>query len=252
VQAFCRRAERWLLHHSDLVMCMPALAAEMRARAPGARIREWSYPSLAEKMSAPQQEVDALREELCIPSGAPVVVYSGTFEAYQGLSMLLDAVPSVSATVPDAVFVVVGGTSRRDLDLDRGTGGQVPDGNVKILPRQPRDRMPLFLSMADVLACPRTYGNNLPLKILDYMAVGKPIVATDILAHRAVLDHDRALLVEPSSRGLAAGLVSALTDSNLAARIGTAAKVYCGETLSWRRFVGSIGEIYEELRRGYP
>ena len=61
-----------------------------------------------------------------------------------------------------------------------------------VLPRQPRCRMAAFTELASVLVSPRSHGSNFPLKIFDYLAAGKPIVATDVPAHRAVLDNSLA------------------------------------------------------------
>ena len=236
IQAVLRRLERWLLCNADTVICMPALTAEMQAAAPGTRFREWNYPAAAENLVVAGADTDALRDELRIRRRASVVLYTGTFEPYQGLPSLLEGFPEVLAAIPDAVLVVVGATSEPRTDYG---------ANVRILNRQPRERMPVFLNLADVLVCPRAHGKNLPLKILDYMAVGKPIVATDIVAHRAVLDHDRALLVEPSSHELADGIVRLLQDSDLAGRLGAAAMTYCNENLSWPGFVNFLSEVYE-------
>jgi glycosyltransferase involved in cell wall biosynthesis len=239
VQRICRALERWVLSNADMVMCMPALADGMRVFAPSARIREWRYPAMTGGASATAADTDALREELGISRGAPVVLYTGTFEPYQGLPLLLEAVPTVLASAPGTVFVAVGATNEAGGDFG---------ANVRVLERQSRERMPLFLDLADVLVCPRSHGRNLPLKVLDYMAAGRPIVATDIAAHRAVLDHDRALLVDPSSRAMAAALVTLLDDSDLAGRLGAAARDYCIENFSWRSFVSFLGETYETIR----
>ena len=82
-------------------------------------------------------------------------------------------------------------------------------GALRVVKRQPREKIPGFLAMADVLVSPRAYGDNLPLKIFDYLAAGKPIVATDIPAHRALLDDESALLTGAWSPELASGIVKA-------------------------------------------
>jgi glycosyltransferase involved in cell wall biosynthesis len=112
-------------------------------------------------------------------------------------------------------------------------------GRLHILPRQERDIIPAFMAMADVLVSSRSYGENVPLKIFDYMASGKPIVATDIKAHRALLDADCAVLVDVSVQGLAAGISRALDDPGWAARLGERARQHSGR--------GAGGESFEQL-----
>jgi len=106
-----------------------------------------------------------------------------------------------------------------------------------------------YLSMADVLVSPRSHGGNLPLKVFDYLAAGRPIVATDIPTHRTVLNDQRAVLVPPHTRGLAEGILSLLADPERAARLGHAAREYAKERLGWSSFVASLGGLYEEVHR---
>src|SRR5699024_9774341 len=96
--------------------------------------------------------------------------------------------------------------------VERGHAALVRAGSLRVVKRQPRERIPAYLAMADVVVSPRAYGDNLPLKIFDYLSAGKPIVATDIPAHRSVLDEDRALLTGLWSPDLARGIVRLLQD----------------------------------------
>jgi glycosyltransferase involved in cell wall biosynthesis len=116
-----------------------------------------------------------------------------------------------------------------------------------VVRRQARERIPAFLAMADVVVSPRSYGENLPLKIFDYLAAGKAIVATDIPAHRSVLDEGRALLTGPWSPDLARGIVRLLRDRELAATLAAAALAYSKEQFGWFSFVHSVREIYSEV-----
>lgn len=244
-RALCR-IERWLLHQADSVVSSSGLAARVRAAAPATRLREWEYSGTLP--AASPEETAALRRDLGIPAGRPVVLYSGTFAPYQGLPALFAAIPLVRAEVPDAVFVLVGapetgGTAVERLDLVR-------DGALRVIKRQPRDRIPAFLALADVAVSPRAYGDNLPLKIFDYLAAGKPIVATDIPAHRSALTPESALLTGIEAPDLAGGIVRLLRDPELAARLAAAGRAYAEEKLGWFSFVRSVGDLYEEIHHG--
>jgi glycosyltransferase involved in cell wall biosynthesis len=99
-------AERWLLRRSDVVVMSAGLAARVRSMVPQATVREWHFPSAP--AGADPAEVARLRQRLGIAARAPVVLYSGTFEAYQGLPELIAAIPLVRRRSPDATFVFVG------------------------------------------------------------------------------------------------------------------------------------------------
>ena len=245
-QAALRRCERWLLKQVDLVASSSGLSERVRRIVPGARVREWRYPGLLAR--PPAEEVAALRAELSIPARGPVVVYCGTFENYQGLSDLLAAVPLVLAELPEAVFVLVGNEGTRGRDLLGNAPGFLQAGAVRLIDRQPRDRVPVFLALADVLVSPRTYGGNLPLKIFDYLAAGKPIVATDIPTHRTLLDETRAVLVPPEAREIARAVTTLFHDPDRAARLASAASTYAESSLGWETFVRSVDELYAEAR----
>ena len=239
------RMERWLLRHADSIVSSTGLAQRVHVLAPDARLREWRFPSALPP--APSGEAEELRRELGLRPDQPVVLYSGTFQAYQGLPELLAAIPHVRAEVPGVAFVLVGEDERGSTTLARGHADLVRAGTLRVVKRQPRERIPSFLALADVLVSPRAYGDNLPLKIFDYLAAGKPIVATDIPAHRSVLDEESALLTGAWSPELASGIVRLLRDRALAGRLAAAARTRAEEQFGWFEFVRSVHDLYQEV-----
>ena len=173
-----RACERWLFRNVEVVLCSAGLGSYVRSIEPAARVHEWIFPSAPVAGSA--RRASQLRAEHAIPEGAPVVLYSGTFEAYQGLDLLVAAAADVHARLPEAVFLLIGATAPSDR-----AGRQA--SWLRLVPRQPQAEIAHYLALADVLVSPRVHGRNLPLKIFDYMAAGKPIVATEGEPHRRVL-----------------------------------------------------------------
>ena len=246
VQSVLRGCERWLLRHADSVVSSSGLARIVRERFPKARLREWEYSSPL--LPAEPDEADALRAELRIGPLRPVVLYSGTFESYQGLAELMAAVPHVLAEVPETTFVLVGSMEAEgSTGVERGHADLVRAGSLRVVKRQPRERIPAYLAMADVVVSPRSHGDNLPLKVFDYLGAGKPIVATDIPAHRSVLDEERALLTAVWSPDIARGIVRLLRDRELAARLGANALAYSQEKFGWFSFVRLVSDLYREV-----
>ncbi len=178
-----------------------------------------------------------------------MVLYSGSFESYQGLPELIGAIPAVRARVPGTTFVLVGADRANGLVAHTGAEPLVAAGALRIVDRQPRERMAAYLALADVLVSPRAYGGNLPLKIFDYLAAARPIVATDIPTHRTVLSDDRAVLVAPRTDAIAGGILSVLTDPTRARRLARAAAQYAETHFGWRGFVRSVDELYAEVER---
>jgi glycosyltransferase involved in cell wall biosynthesis len=247
IRAFLHYMERWLLTRVDLVVSSAGLAERVHRLAPGAPVREWRFPSTP--IEASPKQVDALRRELQLPPGAAVVLYSGTFEAYQGLSELLAAIPAVRSRVPEATFVFVGADQANGLASSETARTLMEAGALRIVDRQPRQEMAAYLMLADVLVSPRSYGGNLPLKVFDYLAAGRPIVATDIPTHRTVLNEERALLVAPQTEAIADGILTLLLDRERAARLSGAARSFARDHLGWGSFTHTVAELYEEVHR---
>ena len=142
----------------------------------------------------------------------PVILYAGTFEAYQGIDVLVRAFAVVAAKRPDARLWLVGGTEAqvrraRELVTELGlTDACVLTGVV------PKAQALRYTADAALLVSPRLHGTNTPLKIYEQLASGKPLVATRIWSHTQVLDEKVCYLVDPEPQSMADGLLLALAD----------------------------------------
>jgi len=142
----------------------------------------------------------------------PVILYAGTFEAYQGIDVLVRAFALVAAKRPDARLWLVGGTEAqvrraRELVTELGlTDACVLTGVV------PKAQALRYTADAAILVSPRLHGTNTPLKIYEQLASGKPLVATRIWSHTQVLDEKVCYLVDPEPQSMADGLLLALAD----------------------------------------
>lgn len=234
--------ERWLTNRVDMIITSAGLGAYAAGLAPDTPVREWKFHAPNDPVAP--EEVDSLRARLAIPGGARVVLYTGTFVPYQGLATLLGAVPRVLEAVPDAVIVLVG--AEKTL-AELFPGAEVPASAVRVVDRQPREEMRRYYALADLVVSPRATGRNLPLKVFDYLGAGKAIVATDVHAHRAVLNDDLALLVRPDSDALACGIRLLLEDEILRRRYAGAAAAFARERLGWEPFVRTLSANYAAI-----
>ena len=162
----------------------------------------------------------SVRAELGLTSSTPVVLYTGTFEPYQGLSLFLDAARYVRAHVPEARFVLVGGRPDQIAQVRQQAREVTGDQPTIFVGERPAREIAGFLDAADVLVSPRTTGTNTPLKIYQYLRAGRPIVATRLLTHTQVLNDEVAILTEPTPEAFADGIVLALRDRRLARQLG--------------------------------
>jgi glycosyltransferase involved in cell wall biosynthesis len=221
MQRLLRWLERQAVTRSSAVICSAGLLSYVTSIAPRAHAKEWKFVGLP-----PARDGGIalqLRESLGLSSAARVILYVGTFEPYQGIETLLHAMHLVRAKVPECVLVLIGATPTDNLGELEVAKSLVAAGSLHIVPRQPRAAIPSYFKMADVLVSPRAYGENIPLKIFDYMLAEKPIVATDIVAHRSVLNDSTAVLVDRTASSMAEGIIRLLQAPELGAALSAAA-----------------------------
>ncbi|MFV1987401.1 MAG: glycosyltransferase family 4 protein [Gemmatimonadota bacterium] len=245
LQAFLSRAERWILRRASLVVASQGLGAYVEKMAPGCPCREWQFPSVTRAVD--HDRTADLREELGLGDGVKIVVYSGTFAEYQGLPLLVEGARKVLEEEPGTVFVLVGGTPARVAQLRKLLASRGVLESFRIVPRQTQETARAYVELADVTVSPRAFGDNLPIKILDYMASGKPIVATAIPGHTTTLRESMAVLAEPSAEGLAAGILGLLREPGRARELGGAARDYADAHFGWQAFVDSTREYGREV-----
>ena len=210
-----RRLEGHAFRHAvaAITVCR-SLTDGVRAQAPDTPVFQVEDPPLVDPAAAPDAPgVARLRETLGLGRG-PVVLYSGNFESYQGVDLLLEA----AGRVKGAQFVFMGG-ERREIEAMRARSVWAGAAERCVFAgKRPPAELPAFLALADVVVSPRRQGENTPFKVYTYMASGKPLVATRILTHTQLLDDSLAFLVEPSPEGLARGIEEALAGGAAAAR----------------------------------
>lgn len=180
-----------------------------------------------------------------------IILYTGTFETYQGLDLLLGAMARIADSHPTAHLVMVGGRPAQiDRYRDEARALGVAD-RVTFVGMVDPLRIPAFLEAADVIASPRSRGGNTPLKIYGYMRSGRPLVATDLHTHTQTLDADMACLTPASAEGFAAGLARVLDDPDYAKRLAENAGDRAAERYSDDAYMARVRDFYRDvLERG--
>ena len=181
----------------------------------------------------------AVRGELGIAGDAPLILYTGTFEAYQGLGLLFESARLIAEFRPDARVVLAGGRPDQIESARAAARAAGVETNVVFAGQRPADDIPRFLDAADVLVSPRSTGTNTPLKIYQYLRSGRPIVATRLLTHTQVLDDEVAILTAPTAAAFANGILGALADPERARAIGERARRMAESKYSYEAYLAS-------------
>jgi glycosyltransferase involved in cell wall biosynthesis len=189
----------------------------------------------------------AIRREWAVPEGAPVVLYTGTFEAYQGLDLLFAAAKTVLQSRPHVRFVLAGGQPDQVAHARAESRAGGIEESVIFTGQRPSDEVPRFLDAADVLVSPRSRGTNTPLKIYQYLRAGRPIVATRLPTHTQVLDDEVAILTEATPDAFAAGILAALEQPERAAALGKRALALAESKYSYEAYLDRTRRAYATL-----
>jgi glycosyltransferase involved in cell wall biosynthesis len=193
-----------------------------------------------------------IRQDLGLSDTTPVVLYTGTFEAYQGLDLLFAAAAYVTKRRPDVRFVLAGGRPDQ-IDAARAGARAAGLGDAVIFAGQrPADEIPAFLDAADALVSPRSSGTNTPLKIYQYLRSGRPIVATRLLTHTQVLDDAVAYLSDATPEGFGAAILEALADPDRARAVGARARQLAETKYSYEAYLTRTRQALALLADGTP
>jgi glycosyltransferase involved in cell wall biosynthesis len=228
-----------LRHAAVAVTVCTSLTEGVRRKAPATPVFQVEDPPLVGSDAADPATVDRLRRELGLGL-EPVVLYSGNFESYQGVEMLVEA----AGAVPEAQVVFMGGEPDQVAAMKARAGGRCFYAG-----KRPPSELPAFLALAQVLVSPRRQGENTPFKIYTYLASGKPMVATRIPTHTQLLDDTMAFLTEPTAAGLAAGIRDALAEPQEAAARAGRGRELVDREYSPARYAQKVEAAYAEVER---
>jgi len=225
VRGIFEAVERLMIRSSRVVIVIcPALEETVRRIDPQARVVLIENAPGSGEAEPTAEQAAQIRARFAIAADTPLILYTGTFEAYQGLDLLFEAMAMVRERRPDARLLLAGGKPdqiARARDQARAAGA---DAVTIFAGEQPSTEIPAYLLTCDVLVSPRSRGTNTPLKIYQYLRSGKPIVATRLLTHTRVLDDDTAILTGATAREFADGILAAISDPARAAVVSRQAR----------------------------
>lgn len=244
---------RWCLRRSDCAVTVaPSLTALVERDSPATPIFEVRDTPLDGTQCLPDAAIVASLAASLGPAARRWIVYTGNLDPRQGVAELVSALPQVVARHSDVGLLVVGGEPGQIAALQCLAEAQGLAEHVVCVGRQPPQRMPAYMALAAVLVSPRLEAFVTPLKVFSYMASGRPIVATDLPTHTAVLDRTCAFLVPPTPDGLAEGITKALDQPRHAAELGQQARRRVLRDHSIDRFRRQIRDVYHFVAAAAP
>lgn len=194
---------------------------------------------------------EALKTQLGL-SGCTLIGFIGSFYAYEGLDLLLDAFPKILAQLPDVRLLLVGGGPQEAALRAQVKRLGIPD-KVVFTGRVPHEEVQRYYDLIDVLAYPR-HSMRLtelvtPLKPLEAMAQGRLLIASDVGGHKELIrDGKTGVLFRAGDvSSLAKTINRLLVNREHWAEMRQAGRRYVVEDRNWARSVASYQRVYANL-----
>ncbi|MFA6254832.1 MAG: glycosyltransferase family 4 protein [Patescibacteria group bacterium] len=189
-----------------------------------------------------KENKEECRKKLNLPLDKNLIIYTGHLFVWKGVYTLAAASQFLSS---QELIVFVGG-----MEYDREKLKKfIKDKNLRnilFVSHQPPIKMPYYLKAADVLVLPNSGKKKIsvsytsPIKMFEYMAATRPIVASDLPSIREVLNNNNSILVKPDDpSSLAEGIKKTLQNSELCGKITRQAFIEVSN-YTWQKRVQNI------------
>ena len=181
-------------------------------------------------------------------SGRLNVLFVGRLDRRKGFPYLLEAFQLIRESVPASELIVAGAYAPEEVE-DYQRTVQEEQMDVHFVGRVSDEDLARYYHTADVVCFPSTGSESFGIVLLEAMAAGRPIVASNIPGYREVMRHEiEGLFVPPKDAlALAGALIRLLRNEPLRRRLGEAGRARAGR-YSWDRVGQETLDFYDEMR----
>ncbi len=183
------------------------------------------------------------REKLGLPVSKNIIMYTGHLYDWKGAHTLLEIAPLAT---DKELIVLVGGT-QEDIDIYKEKIEKLGQfaSRVVLAGHKPHAQIPLYLKAADILVLPNSQEEKIselytsPLKLFEYMAADRPIIASDLPSLRDILNEHNARLITMNKENLSNAVMNLLSEPVIADRLAHNAHKDA-QRYSWQQRADSI------------
>jgi len=250
-----RAMETALLRRADAVVTLcEGMRADLIARdIPAERIT--IVPNAVEPalVRVPEPKDPTLLESVGL-TGRTVLGFIGSFYHYEGLDLLLEAIPAIRQSVPNIGALLVGGGPMEERLRALAAAKGLSD-SVTFTGRVPHAEVQRYYDLVDFLVLPRKRMRLTelvtPLKPLEAMAEGRLVIASDVGGHQELIENDVTGFLFPAGdvQALARRVVEAIGATNRHAEMRDAAKRFVEAERVWPVSAANDRTVYEALLR---
>jgi len=185
----------------------------------------------------------------------PVLLYIGTLADWQGLEVVIKALPRILERQPVQLKIVGRGRSRQRKMLMKQIRRLGVEGSVSVQPAVPHHEVPALIAESDICLAPLGLNDRnvtqgaCPIKVLEYMASSRPLIASNMPIVRELVREDvDGLLFSPNDPDdLAYKVLILLNDRDLVKRLADSATERVLKRFTWHEAQKKLLKVYEKL-----
>lgn len=204
-----------------------------------------------EKFSFGQSADPDLKQQLGL-KGKTVLGFIGSFYAYEGIPLILDALSEILKQQPNVRVLLVGGGPQEQVIKDKVKQLEL-ESYVTFTGRVPHDQVQNYYNLVDIFIYPRLSMRLTdlvtPLKPLEAMAQGRLVIASDVGGHKELIkDQENGILFKANDVGsLVSCTLDLLERSKDWDKIRNFGRLYVEQERNWQKSVGNYQQVYSQL-----
>ena len=180
--------------------------------------------------------------------GGHIILYVGRLVYRKGIHVLVKAMPQILRELPDAQLLIAGEGVMGDFIKLLIKSLDLKD-HVKLMGFVPNEMLPDLYGLSQVFVLPSLYCESFGITLLEAMASGKPVVASNVGGVPEVVEDEVTGLLfrKGDERDLADGVLRVMSDHDLALKLAEKARRSVEDNFSWFVVADKIESLYEEL-----
>lgn len=256
--SFLRRSmfsitERFNVCHSDRIIALTSGLKEELVKKYGVSPGKIAViPSGTDTGHFTHSDVKQAKEAIGIGSNRPVIGFAGIFYPHQGVETLIYAAKYILKSRPETFFLIAG-AGVMEKKWKSLTGSEGVAGSFLFTGQISYEKMPLYFNSMDIVVAPFTSarGETSPLKVLDALACGKPVVSSDIPSMRLLAEifNGAIILVPPDDPAkLACATIKLISDEERREQLAEKGREVILEKFSWEMVADQVMSVLEAVK----
>lgn len=252
-QIFFERLEIFVIRKADAVIAVTQEIRDYLINREVDKSKVWVIENGANtELFKPIKDNNVLKElknRLHINYDEKVVLFVGNLAPWQGVEYLIHATPLIIKEIPKTKFLIVGeGAMKEKLKfLCKELG---IEHSIIFTGTVPYENIPQYVNIGDICIAPKRKMKSgySPLKLYEYMACGKPVIATNTAGFEILEQHNAGILVNLGySEELSNAIIKLLRNKQLREQMGTNGRKLVASEYSWENTAKKTGDVFKKV-----